>query len=153
LSQLSVERLEIRDMLIGDERGYFVETYSQFAEIRIDAAFIQDNQSLSLLAGTVRAFQAPPAAQAKLMRVLSGSILDVVVDLRLGSPSYGRWCGTKLTAARGRAGPHPRGFAHGFCTLEADTEFAYKVDDYYAPECDAGILWNVELGCQSTGFA
>jgi dTDP-4-dehydrorhamnose 3,5-epimerase len=152
LSDLTVHRLEIQDVLVvrpqlfGDERGYFVETYSlhKFAEIGINSGFVQDNQSLSRLAGTIRGlhFQAPPAAQAKLMRVLRGSILDVVVDLRRGSPSYGRWCGTKLTAAGGEQLFIPRGFAHGFCTLEADTEVAYKVDDYYAPECDLGILWN-----------
>ena len=152
MSDLTVHRLEIRDVLVvrpqrfRDERGYFVETYHlhKFAEIGIDATFVQDNQSLSRLVGTVRGlhFQAPPAAQAKLMRVLSGSILDVVVDLRRGSPSYGRWCGTKLTAAGGEQLFVPRGFAHGFCTLEADTEVAYKVDDYYAPECELGIFWN-----------
>ena len=76
------------------------------------------------------------------MRVLRGSIFDVAVDIRRGSPTYGRWCGTKLSGAGGEQLFVPPGFAHGFCTLEADTEVAYKVDGYYTPECDSGMLWN-----------
>jgi dTDP-4-dehydrorhamnose 3,5-epimerase len=105
---------------------------------------VQDNQSLSARPGTVRGlhFQGPPAPQAKLVRVLRGSILDVAVDLRRGSPTFGRWCGAMLTASGGEQLFLPRGFAHGFCTLEPDTEVAYKMDGYHAPECEAGVLWN-----------
>jgi len=152
LSDLTVDRLEIGDVLRivprkrEDARGYFVETYNagRFAEIDVCARFVQDNQSCSTQAGTVRGlhFQVPPRAQAKLVRVVRGAIMDAIVDIRRGSPTYGRWCGTNLSAAGGEQLFVPRGFAHGFCTLEADTEVAYKVDDYYAPECDLGILWN-----------
>jgi dTDP-4-dehydrorhamnose 3,5-epimerase len=152
LSKLTATPLAIRDLIliapprVGDERGYFVETYNarEFAEIGITATFVQDNQSLSAHKGTVRGlhFQVPPKAQAKLVRVLRGSIMDVVVDIRRGSPSYGKWCSATLTTTGGEQLFIPRGFAHGFCTLEANTEVAYKVDAYYAPECDTGILWN-----------
>ena len=105
---------------------------------------MQDNQSLSLKRGTVRAlhFQIPPKPQAKLVRVLRGSIRDVAVDLRAASPHYGRWTAQTLTAAGGEQLFVPRGFAHGFCTLEPETEVAYKVDEYYAPDCERGIIWN-----------
>jgi dTDP-4-dehydrorhamnose 3,5-epimerase len=149
---LTVSRLEISDVLkivpqkFEDERGYFIETYNakDFAASGVTLAFVQDNQSLSARPGTIRGlhFQVPPRAQAKLVRVLRGSIFDVAIDIRRGSPTYGRWCGTKLSGAGGEQLFVPPGFAHGFCTLEADTEVAYKVDDYYAPECDLGILWN-----------
>jgi dTDP-4-dehydrorhamnose 3,5-epimerase len=152
LSELTATPLAIPDLLLvvprrfGDERGYFVETWNagKYAALGIGTAFVQDNQSLSALPGTVRGlhFQVPPEPQAKLVRVLRGSVMDVAVDLRRGSPTYGRWCSVTLTAARGEQLFIPRGFAHGFCTLEADTEVAYKVDGYYAPECDAGIFWN-----------
>ena len=103
--------------------------------------FVQDNQSFSATAGTVRGlhFQFPPAPQAKLVRVLRGSIFDVAVDIRRGSPTYGRWCGSLLNAEGAEQIFIPQGFAHGFCTLEPDTEVAYKVDAYYRPECDSGI--------------
>lgn len=130
----------------SDERGYFVETFNaqSYAKVGIDAIFIQDNQSLSRKAGTVRGlhFQRPPAAQAKLVRVLHGAIFDVAVDLRPASPSYGQWCSATLTADGGEQLFVPRGFAHGFCTLEPDTQVAYKVDSYYAPSCDAGLRWD-----------
>lgn len=129
-----------------DARGYFVETYNQRGAhaAGLAADFVQDNQAFSRQRGTVRAlhFQAPPHAQAKLVRVLRGSIYDVAVDLRAGSPSYGRWVATTLTAQGGEQIFVPRGFGHGYCTLEADTEVAYKVDDYYAPDCDRGLIWN-----------
>jgi dTDP-4-dehydrorhamnose 3,5-epimerase len=129
-----------------DARGYFVETYNTRAarDTGLIAEFVQDNQALSLKRGTVRAlhFQVPPKVQAKLVRVLRGSIYDVAVDLRAGSPSYGRWVGAKLTAQGGEQIFVPRGFAHGYCTLEDDTEVAYKVDDYYAPDCEHGLAWN-----------
>jgi dTDP-4-dehydrorhamnose 3,5-epimerase len=152
LSNLTAKPLAIPDIVMivprrfEDERGYFVETYNaqKFAEIGIHATFVQDNESLSASKGTVRGlhFQVPPRPQAKLVRVLSGSIMDVVVDIRRGSPTYGKWCSATLTASAGEQLYIPRGFAHGFCTLEADTQVAYKVDGYYAPECDTGILWN-----------
>ncbi len=140
------EVLLLRPRYFHDERGYFVETYNKRAIAEADIAinFIQDNQSLSLQPGTVRAlhFQVPPRAQAKLVRVLRGSIYDVAVDLRAGSPTYGTWVAEKLTAAGGEQLFVPQGFAHGFCTLESNTEVAYKVDDYYARDCEAGIIWN-----------
>ncbi|CAD5287893.1 dTDP-4-dehydrorhamnose 3,5-epimerase [Bosea sp. 62] len=136
----------IKPKKFGDARGYFMETYSAeaFAAAGIDAAFVQDNQSLSATRGVVRGlhFQGPPAAQAKLIRVLKGAIFDVTVDIRVGSPSYGRWCATTLTAEGAEQLFVPRGFAHGFCTLEADTEVVYKVDGPYAPETEGGIAWN-----------
>jgi dTDP-4-dehydrorhamnose 3,5-epimerase len=129
-----------------DARGYFVETYNvRSAHLAgVKAEFVQDNQALSLKRGTVRAlhFQVPPKVQAKLVRVLRGSVYDVAVDLRLGSPSYGKWMAATLTAQGGEQIFVPRGFAHGYCTLEDDTEVAYKVDDYYAPECEQGLTWD-----------
>lgn len=130
----------------SDARGYFMESYSTeaFAAQGVHAQFVQENQSLSTRAGTIRGlhFQAPPQPQAKLVRCLVGAIFDVAVDLRKSSPSYGNWCGATLTADGGEQLFVPRGFAHGFCTLAADTLVAYKVDGYYEPECDAGLLWN-----------
>ena len=148
----SINPLAIPDVLLvqpqkfGDHRGYFLETFSRkdFRRLGIDSDFVQDNQSLSARRGTVRGshFQLPPHPQAKLVRVTRGSIFDVAIDLRRGSPTFGQWCGTTLTAEKCNQLFVPRGFAHAFCTLEPDTEVAYKVDDYYAPECDAGIIWN-----------
>lgn len=129
-----------------DVRGFFIETFNarSYAEWGVDSVFVQDNQSLSRKAGTIRGlhFQSPPAAQAKLVRVLRGSIFDVAVDLRQASPSYGRWCSATLTGDGAEQLFVPRGFAHGFCTLEPDTEVAYKVDSFYAPSCDAGLRWD-----------
>ena len=129
-----------------DARGYFIEVYTErvFHEAGITAAFVQDNQSYSLRQGTVRGlhFQLPPLAQAKLVRVIRGSVYDVAVDLRVGSPTYGEWMAERLSADGGEQIYVPPGFAHGFCTLEAETEIAYKVDSYYAPACDSGIIWN-----------
>ena len=140
------EVLLLRPSFRRDPRGYFVETYNKRAatELGITADFVQDNQSLSTKPGTVRAlhFQVPPKPQAKLVRVLRGSIYDVAVDLRVGAPSYGRWVAHTLTAAEGEQLFVPRGFAHGFCTLEPDTEVAYKVDEFYAHECERGIAWD-----------
>jgi len=130
----------------SDPRGFFMETYSAsaFRELGIDCVFVQDNQSLSARRGTLRGlhFQTPAHAQAKLVRVLRGSIFDVAVDLRVGSSSFGKWCAATLTASGGEELFVPRGFAHGFCTLEPNVEVAYKVDDIYAPDCDSGLLWN-----------
>lgn len=129
-----------------DARGWFCETYQRdrFQAAGIDADFVQDNQSLSRPAGTLRGihFQTPPHAQAKLVRCLRGRIWDVAVDLRAGSPSYGQWVGAELTAERGEQLYVPAGFGHGFVTLEADTEVAYKTSDFYAPDCDAGLAWD-----------
>jgi dTDP-4-dehydrorhamnose 3,5-epimerase len=129
-----------------DMRGYFVETYNEqlFRQTGIVTGFVQDNQSFSISKGTIRGlhFQLPPAAQAKLIGVLRGSIIDVAVDLRLESPTYGQWAVERLSAEGGEEIFIPRGFAHGFCTLEPNTEVAYKVDSYFAPEFDSGIIWN-----------
>ena len=136
----------LRPRYFHDSRGYFVETYNKHSarDLGLTACFVQDNQSLSVKRGTVRAlhFQVPPKTQAKLIRVLRGSIYDVAVDLRLGSPTYGRWTAVTLTANGGEQLFVPRGFAHGFCTLEPNTEVAYKVDDYYAPELEQGLAWD-----------
>jgi dTDP-4-dehydrorhamnose 3,5-epimerase len=149
---LEVNSLELEGVLLfrpkkfNDARGYFIKTFNarSYAEAGVDSAFVQDNQSLSRKAGTIRGlhFQRPPVAQAKLVRVLRGSIFDVVVDLRHGSRSYGRWCSTTLTGEGGEQLFVPRGFAHGFCALEPDTEVAYKVDNFYAPSFDAGLRWD-----------
>lgn len=128
-----------------DPRGYFAETYVRrdFALAGIGQEFIQDNQSGSSARGTVRGlhFQIPPFAQAKLVRVLRGRILDVVVDLRRSSPSYGRHLSIELGADTGDNLYVPKGFAHGFCTLVADTEVLYKVDAVYSAEHDRGVNW------------
>lgn len=138
--------LLLKPRYFHDARGYFVETYNARAarDAGLTAEFVQDNQALSLKRGTVRAlhFQTPPRVQGKLVRVLRGSIYDVAVDLRVGSPDYGRWVAATLTAQGGEQFFVPRGFGHGYCTLEADTEVAYKVDDYYAPECERGLAWD-----------
>jgi len=149
---LLVERLAIEAVILikpkkfGDARGYFLESYNAraFAEAGIDAAFVQDNQSLSVQQGTIRGlhFQIPPEPQAKLVRVLKGSVFDVFVDLRRGSKTYGQWGSATLTSEGAEQVFIPRGFAHGFCTLEPNTEIAYKVDGFYAPSCDAGLRWD-----------
>ena len=129
----------------SDPRGYFAETYVRrdFAAAGIGQEFVQDNQSYSSARGTVRGlhFQIPPFAQAKLVRVLRGRILDVVVDLRRASPSYGRHLSVELSADTGDQLYVPAGFAHGFCTLAADTEVLYKVDAVYSAEHDRGVNW------------
>jgi dTDP-4-dehydrorhamnose 3,5-epimerase len=129
-----------------DPRGYFVETYNArtVERIGLTTCFVQDNQSFSIKTGTVRAlhFQVPPMSQAKLVRVLRGSIYDAAVDLRVGSPTYGRWAAFTLTARGGEQLFVPHGFAHGFCTLEPETEVAYKVDEYYAPTYESGLAWD-----------
>lgn len=124
----------------GDSRGWFAETWSRRS---LDVAFCQDNMSRSAEVGTVRGlhFQKPPHAQAKLVMVLKGRILDVAVDIRRASPTFGRHVAVELSAEEGNQLFVPRGFAHGFCTLEPGTEVMYKVDDFYAPDTDAGIFW------------
>jgi dTDP-4-dehydrorhamnose 3,5-epimerase len=130
----------------GDHRGFFLETYSarDFAALGIPDVFVQDNHSLSARPGTIRGmhFQLPPQAQAKLVRVLRGAILDIAVDIRRSSPFYGRHVAVELTAENAQQLYVPVGFAHGFCTLTPDTEVAYKVTALYAPECDRGIAWD-----------
>lgn len=138
--------LVLKPRRFADARGHFVETYNErtLASVGIAARFVQDNQSYSQSAGTIRGlhFQLPPAAQAKLVRVAQGSIYDVAVDLRAGSPTFGHWEGMTLTAEQGEQVFVPRGFAHGFCTLESDTIVAYKVDALYAPTSDSGLIWD-----------
>ena len=129
-----------------DARGWFSETYraDRAATLGIDVPFVQDNHSYSAPAGTIRGlhYQSPPHAQAKLVRCVAGAIWDVAVDVRRGSPTYGEWVGAELTAANGHQLFVPAGFLHGFATLVPDTEVAYKVSDYYAPETDGGIAWD-----------
>ena len=130
----------------GDARGYFMETYStrNFAAIGIDTVFVQDNQSFSSQKGILRGihFQNNPMAQAKLVRVTKGAVLDVAVDLRRGSPTYRQWVAVELSAENKRMLFIPRGFGHGFRTLTDDVEFCYKVDNLYSKECDRGIRYN-----------
>ncbi|MCE4226731.1 dTDP-4-dehydrorhamnose 3,5-epimerase [Methylobacterium sp. C25] len=130
----------------GDERGWFSEVFrmDQLAERGIANVFVQDNQSFSAPVGTLRGlhFQTPPAAQAKLVRVLAGAILDVAVDIRRGSSTFGKYVAVRLDAENGEQLFIPHGFAHGFCTLEPNTMVAYKVDAYYSPANDRNIVWN-----------
>ena len=129
-----------------DQRGFFAETYSQhvYAELGIDENFVQDNHSLSAEIGTVRGlhFQAPPHAQAKLVRCGRGAIFDVAIDIRKGSETYGKWVGYELSAANGAQLFIPAGFAHGFATLQPDSEIIYKCSDYYAPETEGALRWD-----------
>lgn len=131
---------------LADQRGYFCEWYNarDMAQVGLDRAFLQDNISLSNDVGTVRGlhFQRPPHAQAKLVGVLAGAALDVVVDIRKGSPSFGRHVAIELSAERGNQIFVPEGFAHGFCTLQPGTVVSYKVTAYYDAEADAGIAWD-----------
>jgi len=128
-----------------DPRGYFLESFrqDQFAENGIGEIFVQDNHSLSCK-GTLRGlhFQKDPAAQGKLVTVISGAVWDVAVDLRKGSPSFGKWFGVELTGDNHRLFYIPPGFAHGFLTLEDNTHFVYKCTQYYSPENDGGLRWD-----------
>ena len=136
----------LKHMRHVDHRGYFAETYSRrkYSELGIDVEFVQDNHSLSLYVGTLRGlhFQAPPHAQAKLVRCVRGAIYDVAVDIRRGSPTYGQCVGYELTAENGEQLYVPVGFAHGFVTLEPDSEIIYKCSDYYAPETEGALRWD-----------
>ena len=137
---------EIRPVRHRDPRGFFSEIFRDDVLRRhgIDIVFVQENHSLSGNRGVVRGlhFQVPPEGQAKLVRVGAGSILDVAVDIRHGSPSYGRHVAIVLSAADGNQLFVPEGFAHGFCTLEPNTEVVYKVNRYYSAEHDRGLAWN-----------
>ncbi|OJF95287.1 dTDP-4-dehydrorhamnose 3,5-epimerase [Pararhizobium antarcticum] len=149
---MQFERLDIADVVLlkpkkfGDARGYFMETFRRnlFEEMVGPYQFVQDNQSLSADVGTIRGlhFQLEPRAQGKLVSCIAGAILDVAVDIRSGSPTYGRHVAAELTAENGHMLWVPPGFAHAFCTLVADTKVSYKVTDYYSPEHDRGLAFD-----------
>ncbi|WP_299410298.1 dTDP-4-dehydrorhamnose 3,5-epimerase [uncultured Roseobacter sp.] len=130
----------------GDARGFFSESWSkrQMAEQGLDIDWVQDNHSLSMQAGTVRGlhFQSPPHAQAKLVRCGRGTLFDVVVDIRRGSPTYGQWVGEELSFENGKQLLVPTGFLHGFATRVPETEIIYKCSDYYAPDCDGAVRFD-----------
>ena len=149
---MDVVRFEIEGPILftptrhGDERGFVSETFSarRLEDHTGPLCIVQDNHTLSRVAGTLRGihFQAPPMAQAILVRVVKGAAYDVAVDIRAGSPTYGRHIGVELSASNWRQFWIPQGFAHGFCTLEPDTELEYKLTSYYSAEHDCGIAWN-----------
>lgn len=149
---MDIEKTPLEGILIltpkrhGDLRGFFSETWNRklLNQSGIALDFVQDNHSFSEKTGTIRGlhFQAPPAAQGKLVRCGRGALFDVVVDIRRGSPTYGEWFGTELSFANGRQLLIPAGFAHGFVTLQGDTEIIYKCSDYYTPETEGSLLWN-----------
>lgn len=149
---LSVEPTAIPEVKIvtperlGDQRGFFSETYhrQRYTEAGINMEFVQDNHSMSTAVGTIRGlhFQSGRFAQAKLIRVIRGKIQDIVVDLRHTSPTYGRHVAVELSAENGRQLFVPIGFAHGFCTLEPNTEIYYKVSAYYSAAHDHGLAWD-----------
>ena len=149
---MQVESLKIADIklltprVFADSRGWFSETWNArtLAAAGIEANFVQDNHALSTTKGTVRGlhYQRAPHAQDKLVRVLAGAILDVAVDIRRGSPTFGQHVTAMLSADNRQQLWVPKGFAHGYLTLTDNAEIAYKVTDFYAPECDAGIAWN-----------
>jgi dTDP-4-dehydrorhamnose 3,5-epimerase len=130
----------------GDDRGFFSEVFNErsFDEAGIRHHWVQDNHARSVDQYVLRGlhFQAPPHAQAKLVRVAQGSVFDVAVDLRKDSPSFGKSVTAMLSADAWNQLLVPAGFAHGYLTLETNTEVLYKVDDYYAPECEGGVIWN-----------
>ena len=136
----------IRVRRFRDDRGWFSESYNarRFSEAGVTDTFVQDNHSFSAPRGTLRGlhFQLPPHAQAKLVRCVAGAIWDVAVDIRAGSPTRGRWVGAELTAEGGEQLYIPTGFAHGFVTLTADAQVAYKSSDFYAPESEGAIRWD-----------
>ncbi len=136
----------IEPKVFRDDRGFFLETYNKqkFRENGLDVDFVQDNHAYSGGVGVLRGlhFQLPPHAQAKLVWVTRGAVVDVVVDLRKGSPTYLKWHRVELSADNFRRLFIPRGFAHGYETLSEETEFIYKVDSGYAPGCEGGIRWD-----------
>ncbi|NDW02526.1 MULTISPECIES: dTDP-4-dehydrorhamnose 3,5-epimerase [unclassified Salipiger] len=149
---MKIEPTKLQGVLVltprrfGDHRGFFSESYSRkaFAEAGLHYEFVQDNHSLSMTPGTVRGlhFQAPPRAQDKLVRCGRGALFDVAVDIRKGSPTYGQWVGYELSFENGRQLLVPAGFAHGFVTLQPETEIIYKCSDTYAPETEGAVVWN-----------
>ncbi len=150
---MKIEALAIPDVKVltpdtfGDDRGFFSETYNQkrlAEEAGIVEAFVQDNHSLSRDVGVIRGlhFQSPPFAQGKLVRVVKGAILDVALDIRKDSPTFGQHVAAEISAENWSQIWVPPGFAHGFCTLMPDTEVIYKVTNFYSPEHDHGVLWN-----------
>jgi len=146
------EVIMIEPQLFGDERGFFMESYkrSEFAISGIAESFVQDNHSCSSR-GVVRGlhYQNPPAAQAKLVRAVSGEIFDVAVDIRKGSPAYGRWVGVVLSSSNRRMVYIPAGFAHGFQATSEVAEVIYKSSAEYAPRQEAGVLWSdPQIGIQ-----
>lgn len=159
MGKLKVTSTKLQDVKIiepavfGDSRGFFTETYSDrdFKEAGINFDFIQDNQSLSSEAGVLRGlhFQRGKAAQTKLIRVVTGAVLDLIVDVRKGSPTYKQWEGYIISASNHRQLLVPKGFAHGFVTLTNDVNFLYKCDNYYNAEADGGFSFKTpELGIQ-----
>lgn len=138
--------LILEPTVFGDNRGFFMESYNskKFEDLGINYPFVQDNHSLSVETGVLRGlhYQLNPKAQTKLVRVVSGAIYDVAVDIRKDSPSFGQWVGVILSSANKRQLLVPKGFAHGFCTLVPNTEVLYKVDEFYSKEHDRGIAWN-----------
>ena len=136
----------IEPRVFGDERGYFLESFSErdcAAATGLEVRFVQDNESRSKR-GVLRGlhFQKEPYAQAKLVRVAQGRVLDVAVDIREGSPTFGKYVATELSGDNHRQMFIPKGFAHGYVVLEDDTVFQYKCDEYYHPESEGGIAWN-----------
>ena len=138
--------LEIKPRKIEDDRGYFSEVFrlDEFTRHAPSVEFVQDNQSLSVRSGTIRGihFQSNPAAQGKLVRCLAGKLLDVAVDLRSGSPTYGRWVSALLSPEENNQLWVPVGFGHAFCTLEPNSVIGYRVTSYYSPENDKGLAWD-----------
>ncbi|MFS0861486.1 dTDP-4-dehydrorhamnose 3,5-epimerase [Fredinandcohnia sp. 179-A 10B2 NHS] len=136
----------IEPNVFKDNRGFFMESFNfkRFKELGLEFNFIQDNHSLSVDKDVIRGlhYQLNPKGQTKLVRVITGAIYDVAVDIREGSPTYGQWVGVTLSEENHRMLLVPKGFAHGFCTLTENTHVQYKVDEYYSPEHDKGILWN-----------
>ncbi|MHC5373451.1 dTDP-4-dehydrorhamnose 3,5-epimerase [Enterococcus sp. LJL120] len=159
MGKLNVMKTNLTDVLIiepavfGDHRGFFTESYSEedFTNAGITTKFVQDNHSLSSEAGVVRGlhFQKGQASQTKLIRVVTGAVLDVIVDIRKGSPTYGKWEGYILSESNHRQLLVPRGFAHGFMTLTPNVNFMYKCDNYYNAQADGGIAFDdPELGIE-----
>ncbi|MGS4946322.1 dTDP-4-dehydrorhamnose 3,5-epimerase [Meridianimarinicoccus sp. RP-17] len=138
--------VELTPRRFGDDRGFFSEVYNAaaLAQNGIDVTFVQDNHSLSRQVGVVRGlhFQAPPHAQDKLVRVGRGRVLDVAVDIRKGSPHFGKWLALELSTEAGNQLFIPKGFLHGFAVLEPDSELLYKCSDYYAPDCDGAVRFD-----------
>ena len=141
------EVLLIEPQVFGDERGYFVETYhaERYAGAGVGERFVQDNMSRSHR-GTLRGLHLQfPNSQGKLVYVVEGTVFDVAVDVRVGSPSFGKWVGVHLSARDHRQMYIPAGFAHGFCVTSEQALFAYKCTELYRPECEIGVLWNDPL--------